>query len=511
MCQAMRPFVLFSFLSIICGSCQIGNSPLMSGKLVGVYRLDTTAVRIDALAEHLDVPWELCYVGSDELWYTLQSGEVWRLNLRDSTKQRLLLIPEVYRYRTLGLLGMTVHKSGENTQAYLIYNKQLDSAHIVSRLVQYTLRGDSLVQPKKLLEWPGNTGHNGARVVYGADNNLYLSAGDRAEGLLAQDLLSPNGKILRLKPDGQIPVDNPFTNSYVWSYGHRNIQGLAIGRNGKLYASEHGDAIEDEVNWIQKAKNYGWPLREGKVYAPQADSSSNRDFTDPLESWTPTVAPAAMTYYKDGPIKEWRNCLLLVTLKGSALYVLQLNEEGNRVVKEQVYFKNSFGRLRGICVGPDGAVYVTTSNRDWNPAPGYPKVYDDRILRIAVAHTSSLGGVIKPAMQVVEKRVDAAALYRNYCASCHKENGLGVEGVFPPLKGNPILNRPTDLFHVVFNGKSPGGKIMGKTYDQAMPGFSFLKDEEVAEILTYISQTFGNNSNVFSATQITEEREKRKK
>jgi glucose/arabinose dehydrogenase len=223
----------------------------------------------------------------------------------------------------------------------------------------------------------GANNHDGGRVKFGPDGKLYWSMGDAQESRLAQNLSSLNGKILRLNSDGSIPKDNPFPNSYVYSYGHRNPQGLAWQpQTGRLYATEHGPSgfqgcCRDEVNIIEPGKNYGWPevrgdeTREGMV-PPVIHAGTS-------ETW----APAGASFATRGP---WAGSLLFTGLRGQTLYLLPLDSNDPRKAGQvERHFHRRFGRLRDVVEGPDGNLYLLTSNRDGR---GSPIEDDDRVIRI---------------------------------------------------------------------------------------------------------------------------------
>ncbi|HEY8898112.1 MAG TPA: PQQ-dependent sugar dehydrogenase [Niastella sp.] len=466
--------------------------------LIGYYQLQNQLVKVTSVQDSLDVPWEIKY-DNGSIWYSLQKGEIWRTDLETGNTHKVLTVPNVFRLRTMGALGMAVDHKGDSINVYLVYNQRtdtskLDSTALVTKLVRYTwdAQKDTLVQPTTILQWMANTGHNGSRVLPGNNNDLYVTTGDISGFMVAQDLNTLNGKVLRIMKDGTVPVDNPFRNSLVWSYGHRNQQGICFGENGLLYASEHGDALEDEVNLIEPSLNYGWPVVEGKLDVAEEIhkvDSLKLTVTDPMISWTPTIAPAAITYYGKGPIKDFQNSLLLVTLKGSALYVIHLDESGRRVTGHDIYFKNTWGRLRSICVDDKGQVYIGTSNRDWNPSAGYPKPGDDHILKIIATDAT---GIDKAVVKEAHTKAEAATgdkgkeIFLNYCASCHKAGGEGLAGNFPPLKDNPTLKNSEKLVSILTHGRSGEQTIMGQIYSQSMPGFSFLTDEQMLDLLNFM-------------------------
>lgn len=466
--------------------------------LVGYYQLTSQPVKVTSIQDSLDVPWEIKY-DNGCIWYSLQKGEIWRTNLATGNTRKVLTVPGVFRLRTMGALGMAVDHTGDSINVYLVFNQRtdttkLDSSVLVTQLVRYTwdAQKDTLVRPRTMLQWMANTGHNGSRVLIGNHNDLYVTTGDISGFMVAQDLHSLNGKVLRIMKDGSVPADNPFKDSYIWSYGHRNQQGICFGAHGLLYASEHGDAVEDEVNLIEPSRNYGWPVVEGKLDMPEEIhkvDSLHLTVTGPLISWTPTIAPAALVYYGKGSIRDFQNSLLLVTLKGSALYVIHLDATGKSVTGHDIYFKNKWGRLRSISVDEEGQVYIGTSNRDWNPSTGYPKPGDDHILKITAADA----GAINPS-QLQQAHTEATMatgdkgkeLFLNYCSGCHRPGGEGLVGNFPPLKDNPTLRNSDKLVSIVTHGRSGDQKIMGQPYSQSMPAFSFLTDEQLLDLVNFM-------------------------
>jgi glucose/arabinose dehydrogenase len=194
----------------------------------------------------------------------------------------------------------------------------------------------------------------------------------------AQSTTALNGKVLRIRLDGRIPADNPFPDNPVWSWGHRNPQGLVVVGT-KLMAAEHGPDSDDEINVIEGGRNYGWPKVKG-----YCDEANEKEFCiankvkEPLKTWTPTAAISGLDYYNSDAIPEWKNALLVATLKNSRIYQLKLNATQTEVTGSDEFFKNKYGRIRDICVAPNGTVYFCTGNGD-----------DDKIVALSNKNKSS--------------------------------------------------------------------------------------------------------------------------
>ena len=480
-----------------------------------VMKLDSTEIGFTTILSNLHVPWELAWGPDDQIWFTEQSGTVSKVDPHTGIKKQMLdITSKVHRHRTMGLLGLAIHSLKDQVFVVLNYTTYTADSVLVSRLERYSYTRDTLSKPKILLEVPGGKGgHNGSRVIISKRGEIFWATGDIGRAENAQDTTSLNGKILRLNIDGSIPDDNPFPESPVWSIGHRNIQGLSMTAGGHLFSSEHGEATDDEVNLISKGRNYGWPYVEGFCDTPSEKLFCDSvPVTEPLTAWTPCIAPSGMEYYHSEKIPEWKNALLLLTLKGVSMHILHLNRGFNKITLQKIQFENTFGRLRDICVSPSGDVYVSTSNRDWNPL-GIPAENDDRIIRIAkISRQDNLQyvnkeGQEKQASEHVAKTTSAGEkLYVDYCSSCHKTDGNGVADIFPALRNNKYVKGDKSfLAKILLEGSAvlPSAKSSGNAGTEKMASFNFLNDEQIAGILTYIRQNFGDHPNeVTSAAEI---------
>lgn len=315
------------------------------------------------VASDLDIPWELAFLPDGDMLVTERGGRL----LRIGEDTQVILISDVVHRGEGGLLGLALHPQfSENSLIYL-YLTTFQGAGLSNRVEQYKLNGTSLSQRTVIIEnIPGASNHDGGRIAFGPDGMLYIATGDAGNERSAQDKDSLAGKILRLHDDGSIPSDNPFENE-IYSYGHRNVQGLAWDSSGRLWATEHGRSGVrsgfDELNLIVPGANYGWPDFEG-------DETSSEIMLPKLHSGsTVTWAPSGMTFLN--------NHLLFAGLRGTALYVVAL-ENGEATSLEE-HLSGEYGRLRTVVLGPDGQLYILTNNRDGR---GSPELGDDKIIKL---------------------------------------------------------------------------------------------------------------------------------
>lgn len=466
---------------------------------------DETYLGVSEVATNLDVPWDIQFSPSlNSLFVTEIKGGISIIDLETGEKKEIFYIPNVYHKRTLGLLGMVLHPDFQNKPfIYVAYTTKNDEK-ISSELAKLTFKNDTIVHSEILLRIDGATGHNGSRLVFDQDNYLYWATGDAHSKTHSQDSTTLNGKILRMTDEGKIPNDNPISGSYVYAWGFRNIQGLTFTGNGNLMSSEHGDAIEDEVNWVRPLHNFGWIDIEGYHDTPkEIEIASKNSRTEPIKAWTPVIAPAGMKYYGNTKIPEWNNSLLLTTLKSQSLRVLKLNHRQSAVKDEEIFLKDHYGRLRAVTTDNKGNVYIATSNRDWNPQAGFPLKDDDRILKLSKIDfiPDRFLSTVKPIAS--DQVLSGKQLYQSYCASCHKENGLGIEGNTPPLANTETVKSEAKLLQVVLNGLTEEIVVKGIKYNQPMPSFHFLTDDELAKILTYVRSNFGNAFQAIDAKKVS--------
>ena len=341
-------------------------------------------VKVEVIADNLVIPWSIDWLPDETILSTERNGNL-RIIKHGILQQDPLLSLSVGGVEG-GMLGMTVDPSySENNYIYLYYtyNEFLTTKN---KLVRYQLLDDRLVEDRILIdEIPGGPFHDGGRIQFGPDGKLYITTGEAGLPNLSQDLNSLGGKILRINSDGTIPDDNPWEGSPVYSIGHRNPQGIDWDKSGNLFATEHGPSgwrgvAHDEVNHIIAGGNYGWPDIIG--------DEKKENLQNPiLHSGDDTWAPSGAEFYNSDKIPQWEGKYFFATLLGSHLHMIEFDLQNNSIISHEKLFQDEFGRLRDVQTGPDGFLYILTSNQDGR---GSPKNNDDKILRIVpIDHISA--------------------------------------------------------------------------------------------------------------------------
>jgi glucose/arabinose dehydrogenase len=336
---------------------------------------------VETFLRGLNTPWAIDFAPDGRIFLTERPGRI-RIVERGQLRAEPWLALEVAASGEAGLMGLAIDPNfSQNRFVYVAYSYRSGVFAVRNRLVRLRedpKSGNGMMDKILIDDIAGANNHDGGRVKFGPDAKLYWTMGDAQTTRYAQNLKSLNGKILRLNSDGSVPTDNPFPNSYIYSYGHRNPQGLAWQPGtGRLYATEHGPSgfqgcCRDELNFIEAGKNYGWPEIRGDetkdgMIAPVIHSGSSV-----------TWAPGGATFVSQGP---WAGSLLFTGLRGQALYRVILNPNNpHKAEKLETHLFRQFGRLRDIVEGPDKALYLLTSNHDGR---GSPAPEDDRVLRIS--------------------------------------------------------------------------------------------------------------------------------
>jgi glucose/arabinose dehydrogenase len=316
----------------------------------------------EIIVQDLNTPWEMVFLPEGDILITERQGILKRRGEINEDYQ----IEGVYQIGEGGLLGLALHPDFEKNRYLYLYFTYQQGESIKNKVERFFYTLDRKLKDKKVIidNIPAAVFHNGGRIIFGPDKHLYITTGDALEAKLAQDLKSLAGKILRLKDDGTIPKDNPFKNA-IWSFGHRNPQGLVFDDKGRLWATEHGASGNDEINLIEKGKNYGWP----EIQGDQEKAGMEKPI---IHSGKETWAPASLVWQN--------NSLFFVGLRGKSLYRVDFDSDG-RVKEIKNYFKDEFGRLRILKVGPDNFFYLGTSNRDGR---GIPRENDDKIIKLRI-------------------------------------------------------------------------------------------------------------------------------
>lgn len=323
----------------------------------------SVGIKDSIIVTGLNQPWEILWGPDNFIWMTERAGRISRVNPVTGVVTPLLTITETVSNGEGGLLGMALHPDFTVTpQVFVVYDYNDVSGNYREKVVRYNYNGTTLVNPVLLIDNIAASGiHNGSRLLI-VSNKLYITTGDAADQASPQNTSSVNGKILRINLDGSIPTDNPVTGNPYWSYGHRNPQGLVFA-NDKLYSSEHGPNSDDEINIIEKGKNYGWPDVKGFCNESSEQTfCSSYSVKEPIKAWTPTIATCGLDFYNNDLIPQWKNSLLLVTLKNARLYQMKLDNAFTTVSETNEFFINKYGRMRDLCISPAGKIYICTGN-----------------------------------------------------------------------------------------------------------------------------------------------------
>src|SRR6187402_3600053 len=336
---------------------------------------DGVRVQADAIASNLEVPWAMAFAPDGRLFVAERPGRVRIVNPSTSTSEIALTLDDVFRQGEAGLLGLALAPDFAATRLVFLHYTAVVGNGAVNRIVRYREAGGRLAERAVLLDnIPAATIHDGGRLRFGPDGLLYATAGDAANSALAQDPASLAGKFLRIDRDGLSARGNPF-GSPVFSWGHRNPQGFDWHpATGEIWATEHGNSGNDEINVIRTGVNYGWPTIEGAQTFPSMEP--------PITSFSPSIAPSGAAFYRGARFPQFVGNLFAATLRGTHLLRLVVDAQGRRVTRQERLLEGTFGRLRDVVIGPDGYIYICTNNRDGR---GSPAAADDRIIRLSPA------------------------------------------------------------------------------------------------------------------------------
>ena len=341
-----------------------------------------TQFRVETVASGLEVPWGFAWLPNKDLLVTERPG---RVRIVENGKLRaapIFTVPDVEPSSESGLMDISVHPDfAKNNFVYLAYSYNKDGKRV--KVVRYKYAGGAFTEPKIIIDnVPGAPNHAGMRCRFGPDGKLYVTTGDSTDWNLAQKLDSIAGKTLRLNDDGTIPKDNPFVDqksarAEIFSYGHRNAQGLAWQPgSGLMFQTEHGPSSfegkgsgGDEVNIVERGKNLGW--------AEIHHTEKREGMVSPLLEYSPACAPASGMFYNGSVFPAFTGNFFFGCLRGARIIRVTLN--GRNVTSQENLLEGVMGRIREMAEGPDGYIYFSTSNRD---SRGTPAKDDDRIMRL---------------------------------------------------------------------------------------------------------------------------------
>lgn len=369
----MRIVTHLTGLALALGPCALSGCARSPAAAFGV--------EAETVARKLESVWSLAFAPDGRIFLTERPGRI-RVIRHDSLLPAPWATLPVYesaaRNIESGLMGLALDPAFATThRVYVCYTEPGASGPAENRIAVLTEQGGQAGPPRVLLPGiPAGIYHDGCRLRFGPDGKLYATTGDAtgtpADAGAAQDTASLAGKVLRLNPDGSVPADNPFPRSYIWSYGHRNPQGLAFEPGGgRLVATEHGTGGtgNNELNIIERGRNYGWPTVIGAARDPR--------FVDPV--YVGDDAPAGASFVTGDRYPELRGMLLVAAINPPRLLAFRIGSGAQPSVQRRVLVDGAWGRLRDVVQGPDGFVYIVTSNRDGR---GKPAPDDDRVIRI---------------------------------------------------------------------------------------------------------------------------------
>lgn len=340
---------------------------------------------VERVITGLEVPWSLVFTSENRWLVTERLGKVTAIIDGVAQAKPLLTLSDISSESEEGLMGMALDPEyAKNSFVYLSYAYKKDN-ELAVKVVRYKDAGTQLIEPKILLEGiPAAQYHAGSRLRFSPDGKLFVTTGDASKKELAQDMDSLAGKILRMEKDGSIPTSNPNPNSYIYSSGHRNPQGIDFHPiTWQLVSTEHGPSVfdgpagGDEVNFIMPGENYGWPL--------VSHEKNSEGLIPPLLVFTPAIAPASGVFYTGTLMPELQYSFLFGGLRGEGLFRVWFNPQDPwKTVRYDKFPEVEVGRVRDVANGPYGAIYFTTSNLDGR---GQPNEGDDSIYRLIPKET----------------------------------------------------------------------------------------------------------------------------
>ena len=359
-------FVLFS-TATACGPTDSETQPAPLPNLDFSSQTEKMTVKVDTLYSGFQNPWGMTWLADGRMLVTERKGEILIFKEDKYTGEKVTGLPAIYASGQAGLLDITTHPNhAQNGWIYISYANPVGNGGATT-IARFKLSGNAITDFEELIvttpAWNGGT-HYGCRIVFDRENYLYFSNGERGSQNNAQDLKNSHGKIHRIHDDGRIPADNPFINtpgavSSIWTYGNRNPQGLYYDlESNRLWEVEHGPRGGDELNLLEKGKNYGWPvITYGINYngTPITDITEKEGMEQPVKYWTPSIATCGMTMVTSDKYPAWKGNILVAALAGTHIARVEMN--GINVSGEEKLFPG-MGRVRQVSQSPDGYIYA---------------------------------------------------------------------------------------------------------------------------------------------------------
>ena len=381
----MRPLpatILSLALATVLGACQPSGTPARTAAEAGTTPAQTPAtqtgeMRIETVASGLDHPWAVALLPEGGFLVTERPGHLRKITASGELLAPITGVPAVFAEGQGGLLDVVLDPDfAGNKRIWLSYAEPGDGGTAGTAVAHAVLGADALTDLQVIYrQTPKVKGpnHFGSRIAFDGKGHVFISQGERNERAMSQDLDVLQGKLVRLNMDGSMPADNPFAvgpgvRKAIWSYGHRNMQGMAVDpRTGTLWQSEHGPRGGDELNLPEPGKNYGWPIiTHGINYSglkiPEAEGKAKAGMEQPYHVWEKSPGLSGMAFYTGQPGKAWDNSLFLGALADRS--VIRLSLDGNKVAAEERLLEDLGKRVRDVRVGADGNVYVLTDEDD---------------------------------------------------------------------------------------------------------------------------------------------------
>ena len=328
--------------------------------------------RVETFIEGFDIPWGMVFLPNQNLIVSDRNGSLWLVDYKEKSKNQISGVPNVRYKGQGGLLDVEIHPEFiNNNYIYIGFTDYLNSKknRTFTSIIRARLKNISLTDQKIIYKaddtfYDNSTIHYGTRIVFDDKGFLYFSIGDRGKRNQAQLLEYPNGKIHRLNADGSIPSDNPFFENNnaiksIWTYGNRNPQGLAMHpASSILFETEHGPRGGDELNILSSGKNYGWPeITYGKNYSGTTITkyTHKEGMEQPVIHWTPSIAVCGIDFYDGELFNNWKNNLLVSSLKFERLYRLEIDDD--KVIDQEIIYEAG-SRIRDVQTGPEGFIYI---------------------------------------------------------------------------------------------------------------------------------------------------------